>query len=244
MTADLDRLTYWLSKNIFKAIRDYDMIRPGDRVAVALSGGKDSFSLLRLLDYHRKTLPQPYDLVAIHILGDSLGPSEPHTPLVEWLESSGFDYAIEPLTLPEGEPLPLDCRRCTWNRRKVLFQTANRLNCNVLAFGHHADDLAQTTLLNLLYHGTVETMAPVREYFGGLIRVIRPLCATPERDLRRYASACGFPPPPPLCPRSSTSRRKFVSGLIAEAEKGSQDAKTNLIRAGLKGIGFPVNKKH
>jgi tRNA 2-thiocytidine biosynthesis protein TtcA len=254
MTPDPNRLAYWMLKDINRAIRDYQMIADGDRVAVAVSGGKDSLSLLRLLDLRRKQVPERYELVAIHVLGDSRGPETPeHPPLLDWLRASGYEYAVEPLRLPEGEALPLGCQRCTWNRRKALFEAAQRLGCRVVAFGHHADDLAHTTLLNLLYHGKVETMAPRREYFDGALRLVRPLCYTAEGDLRRFARACSqqgddsqqadtsqhaaraFPPPPPTCPQSDHSRRQLARDLLRQAQRACPAAKTNLLRAGLKG---------
>jgi tRNA 2-thiocytidine biosynthesis protein TtcA len=87
----------------------------------------------------------------------------------------------------------------------------------------------------LLYSGRVETMAPRRDYFGGVLRLIRPLCYTDEKDLRRFARAKNFPPPPSDCPQSDHSRRKMARDLIAQAERGCQGARTNLLRAGLKG---------
>jgi tRNA 2-thiocytidine biosynthesis protein TtcA len=237
MTADAGRLAYWLLKDINRAIRDFSMIADGDRVAVAVSGGKDSLGLLRLLDLRRRSAPERYDLFAIHVVGDARGAETPeHAPLRDWLASSGFPYVVERLELPSGEESPLDCHRCTWNRRKTLFEAARRLGCNIVAMGHHADDLAQTTLLNLLYHGKVETMAPRREYFDGTLRLVRPLCYTPEGPLRRFARACAFPPPPPDCPRGNQSRRRLIRDLLKQAERGCQDARTNLLRAGLKGI--------
>lgn len=237
MPAEPNKLAYWLLKDINRAIREYGMIADGDRVAVALSGGKDSLSLLRLLDLRRQSVPEHYELVAVHVLGDARGPDTPaHPPLEAWLRESGISYVIEPLRLPADEALPLGCQRCTWNRRRVLFETAQRLGCNVVAFGHHADDLAQTTLLNLLYSGRVETMAPRRAYFGGLLRLVRPLCYSAEADIRRYARACEFPSPPPDCPQSDHSRRKMARDLLTQAEKDCRSARLNLLRAGLRGL--------
>jgi tRNA 2-thiocytidine biosynthesis protein TtcA len=231
------RLAYWLLKDVNRAIRDFDMIRDGDRVAVAVSGGKDSLSLLRLLDWRRRSVPERYGVAAIHVIGDARGPGTPaHGPLLAWLAASGYDYRVEPLLLPEDEALPLNCQRCTWNRRRTLFQAAERLGCNVVALGHHADDLAQTTLLNLLVGGRVETMAPRREYFDGRLRLVRPLCYVTETELRRFARACDFPPPPEPCPRSNYSRRRLAADLMRQARQGlGRDVRTNLLRAGLRG---------
>ncbi len=233
---DPRRLGYWLLKDINRAIREYGMIADGERVAVAVSGGKDSLSLLRLLDLRRESAKERYELAAIYIPGDARGPGAPHPPLLDWLAASGYEYAVEPLDLPEGEPLPMDCARCAWNRRRALFRAARRLGCGVVALGHHADDLAETTLMNLLFHGKVETMAPRWELFGGALRLVRPLCFTPEKEIRRYARACDFPPPPPECPRECESRRALAREMIKMAEKGARAARTNLIRAGLRGL--------
>jgi tRNA 2-thiocytidine biosynthesis protein TtcA len=231
-----DRLAFWLLKDINRAVRDYQMIADGDRVAVAVSGGKDSLSLLRLLDVRRQQAAERYALTAIHIVADARGPDTPAYPALEtYLEQSGIPFAVVPLVVAQDEALPMGCQRCTWNRRRMLFETAHRMGCNVVAFGHHADDLAQTTLLNLLYHGKVETMAPRRDYFDGALRLIRPLCYLAEKDLRRFARACAFPAPPPDCPQSDHSRRKLAADLLKQAERGCQSARTNLLRAGLRG---------
>jgi tRNA 2-thiocytidine biosynthesis protein TtcA len=232
-----ERLAYWLLKDVNKAIREYHMISAGDKVAVALSGGKDSFTLLKLLDFRRRTAKEKYTLAAIHVIGDARGPEiSPHTPLIDWLENSPYEHLVVSLGLPECEPLPLSCNRCTWNRRKMIFEAAQRLGCNVVAFGHHANDLSQTTLMNLLFHGRIETMSPAQDYFNGTFRLIRPLCLVPEKEIKRFARICGFPPPPPTCPNSEESPRKFIADLIDSAEESCQDARVNLLRAGLEGL--------
>jgi tRNA 2-thiocytidine biosynthesis protein TtcA len=241
LTANTERLAFWLLKDVNRAIRDYQMIEAGERVAVAVSGGKDSLSLLRLLDLRRKQARETYQLAAIHVLSDARGPRTPqHAPLSEWLAQCGLEYRIVPVSVANDETLPMGCQRCTWNRRRALFQAAHDMGCNVVAFGHHADDLAQTTLLNLLHHGKVETMAPRRDYFDGALRLVRPLCYIAEKDIRRFARASDFPSPPPDCPQSDHSQRKMAADLLRQAERGCPSARTNLLRAGLRGNESPI----
>jgi len=232
------KLAYWLLKDINRAIVEYSMIRDGDRVAVALSGGKDSLSLLNLLKFRKESARERYDVVAVHVAADARGNETPqHLPLMEWLNRCEFEYSIVTIETASDEKLPMNCQRCTWNRRKALFSEAIRLGCTVVAFGHHADDLAQTTLLNLIFHGKVETMAPTRHYFDGLLRVVRPLCYTAENDLRRFARHADFPPPPPDCPQSKQSRRELVKEMLRTASAACPGVRDNLLRAGLQGTG-------
>ncbi len=231
---EADRLAFFLLKRVNRAIRDYGMIRDGDRIAVAVSGGKDSLSLLQLLDARRRSAPERYDLVAIHIRGNAQGPSAPHRPLEEWLAQTGIPFVCEDMALPPEEPLPMNCQRCAWNRRRQLFQTAHRLGCNVVALGHHADDLAQTVLINLLQQGRTDGMVPHAEYFDGLIRLIRPLIYVPEKELRRLARLRGFPPPPPSCPRSQSSKREEAAELLRQAQQAFPQAALHLCRLSLR----------
>jgi tRNA 2-thiocytidine biosynthesis protein TtcA len=234
MADNPDRQAYFILKSVNEVVREFNMLREGDRVAVAVSGGKDSLSLLRLLQVHRLSFERCYTVAAIHVRGDATGVTQPHRPLEEWLAGQDVPYrAVEPEMNCDDEP-PLSCQRCTWLRRKALFQTADALGCNVIAYAHHADDAAQTTLLNLLYGSDVRTLQPAADYFDGKFRLIRPLFYVPESELVRFARACGFPPPPPACPRSDDSRRKLVANMLKLLGRDYlKQARPNLIRVGL-----------
>ena len=230
---DPARLAHFILRDVSRAVRDYAMLRDGDRVAVAVSGGKDSLSLLALLQELRRTAGIAYELAAVPVRGDATGVIAAHAPLEAWLAVQGVPWRIVAPELNAEDQPPLGCNRCTWLRRKALFTAAAELGCNVLAFAHHADDAAQTALLNLLYGGSPRGLAPVADYFEGRFRLIRPLLYTPESELRRFARASGFPPPPPLCPQAGDSRRARVAEMLRLLGRDYGQARANLLKAGI-----------
>jgi tRNA 2-thiocytidine biosynthesis protein TtcA len=230
---DHERIAHFLLRDVNRAIREYRMIRAGDRIAVAVSGGKDSLSLLRMLDIRRTFDPTPYELAAVHVRGDETGVTAPYAPLEDWLAQQRIMYRIVEPDARQDEP-PLTCQRCTWLRRKAIFLAAEMMGCNVVAFAHHADDAAQTTLMNLLYGGQAVSLAPHAEYFSGHFRLIRPLIYLPERDLARYARAANFPPAPPACPRAVQSRRQDIARMLDVPGPERDQFRSNLLRAGLR----------
>jgi len=235
-SAAAERQAYFILKKLGAAVREFDMIRDDDRIGVAVSGGKDSLALLHLLKAYRRSAGVRFELAAIHVLGDATGVIALHPPLSEWLAAQDVPQRTVMPDLAADDDPPLNCQRCTWLRRKAIFQAADVLGCNVVAFAHHADDAAQTTLLNLLYGGDVRTLAPCADYFEGRFRLIRPLLYVPESELARFARASGFPPPPPACPRSDNSRRRGVAKMLKLLGRDYlTQARTNLIRAGLRG---------
>ena len=176
-----------------------------------------------------------FELAAVHVLGDATGVVELHRPLGAWLAAQDVPYRIVLPDLAAEDVPPLSCQRCTWLRRKAIFQAADALGCNTVAFAHHADDAAQTTLLNLLYGGDVRTLAPYADYFAGRFRLIRPLIYVPESDLSRFARANGFPPAPLSCLRSGNSQRRRVAEMLKLLDRDYlTQARPNLIRAGLR----------
>ena len=226
-----DKLTYYMLKNVNRAIHEFEMIEDGDRIAVAVSGGKDSRALLHLLHARRSGAPEDYHLLALHVESDGNGHSGLRPVLEPWFHEMGVEYVFVPLDLAADEPLPLDCFRCSWNRRKALFQKASELGCNKLAFGHHADDALHTALLNLFYSGRLETMAPSVPFFDGQITLIRPLIYLEERQLERLARALAFPAPDTTCPRTDDSKRAWLKEWLGQAGPAYRQIRTNVWRA-------------
>lgn len=232
-----DRIAYFLLKDVTRAIGEFNLIDDGDQIAVAVSGGKDSRAMLDLLLRHRRKVPYSYNLLALHVVGTEAGLPDVRPELAPWFQELGVEHHFVPLELPPDEPLPLDCFRCSWNRRKALFTASVDLGCDKLAFGHHADDAAVTTLMNLMFNGRLETMAPRVEFFDGAVTVIRPLIYLAEKELTRYAGAAGFPEPP-RCPQAEQSRRSQMKAFLRQFGRDQDQIRTNLWRAAREAMGF------
>jgi len=240
-----DKLGYYLLKKVNKAIRDYEMIADGDRIAVAISGGKDSLTLLHLLRLRQHSAPQTYENVAVHVMmrkPDGTFCTEPDAlaTLETYFKSEGQAYALEVVDV-SAQP---ECFRCSHLRRKAVFTAASRLGCNKIALGHHADDAAQTTLLNLVFHGRVETLSPKRQFFDGQFVLIRPMIYVPEKDIMRFAQAWAFPLLSAHCPYHMTSRRMLVKNVIRTLEQEHPRIKINLFRAGLRELSCEMQEAH
>ncbi len=234
---DPDRIASFLLREVTRAVGEFDLIAQGDRIAVAVSGGKDSRALLELLLRHRRKVPYDYGLLGLHVVGTSAGLADRRDELEPWFRELGVEYHFAPLELPAGERPPLDCFRCSWNRRKALFTAAVDLGCDRLAFGHNADDAAATTLMSLMFNGRLETMAPRVEFFDGAVTVIRPLIYLPERELVRYGEAAGFPEQAP-CPQGLTSKRAQIRALLRRFGRQQDQIRTNLWRAARRAMEF------
>nr|MBC7244335.1 hypothetical protein [Chloroflexota bacterium] len=228
-----DRLAYYLLKGMNKAIRDYQMIADGDRIAVAVSGGKDSLTLLYLLLLRQQSALERYETIAVHVRMHKAD-GAPCTEVDPRDALERVDVHLETLEVVDVGVRPNDCFRCAYLRRKAIFEAAQRLGCNKVAFGHHADDAAQTTLLNLVFHGRVETLYPKRPFFGGQFTLIRPMIYLPEKRIMRFAQACAFPLQATSCAHSLDSRRALMKDLIRMLEQEYPKVKINLFRAGLR----------
>jgi tRNA 2-thiocytidine biosynthesis protein TtcA len=201
---------------------------------VAVSGGKDSMTLLDLLRRRQRVAEEHCTLIAAHVRSDYFcGNVVSDAWLRSWCQEWGV--RLEEVEIHIAEDLARTklskCFRCAWHRRKALFELADRLGCNKLAFGHHADDIAVTTLMNLFYNSRFDRMEPKMSLFGGRLVIVRPLAFVEERDIVTFVRANGFPIGGAPCPEGLNSRRDTVKRLLREVESDCHDVKRHIYRA-------------
>jgi tRNA 2-thiocytidine biosynthesis protein TtcA len=214
MTAATKRVT----RAMGKTIADYGLIADGDHVMVAVSGGKDSYTLLDLLRRAQLKAPIEFRITAVHL--DQVQPGYDGTVLRRWLEAFGVPFEIVredtystvvELT-PEGKAY---CAVCSRLRRGVLYNVAERLGCTKVALGHHRDDALETLLMNLFYAGKLQAMPAKYTTDDGRFEVIRPLIECAESDIIEHAAIAGYPILPcNLCGSQDNLRREKMRGLI------------------------------
>lgn len=219
-----------------RAIADYGLIEEGDRIAVAVSGGKDSYSLLYLLEALRRRAPVKYELMAITI--DSGYPGFRSDIIAKHLEESGFRYHVETtdhydIIKEKRRPGSSYCSICARLKRGVLYTLAQKFGCNKLALGHHLDDFIETLLLNQFFVGTLKAMAPSMLADNGETTVIRPLVYTEERDIISFSRTNGFPVVCCCCPvcGKADHQRKRMKRLLTELERENPFVKKSLLTA-------------
>ena len=232
---DADRLRHKLSRKMSKTIGRFDLIGQGDRIMVAISGGKDSYTLLDFLWAARARAPIAFDVVAVHL--DQVQPGYDGRPLVEWLEAFGapFEilrrdtYSIVREVTPEQGTY---CAPCSRLRRGILYNAAERLGCNKIALGHHRDDTLETFLMNLFYTGKLQAMPARYTTDDGRFEVIRPLIECAEADIAAHARHAGYPIIPcNLCGSQSGLKRDAMTALICELEQTHPDVRRVMLGA-------------
>jgi len=221
---------FYISKRVGKAIIDYRMLSDGDKIAVAVSGGKDSLTLLRVLNDRRSFVPIKYELLAVHI--DMGYPKSIAKQLEKYFKKIGVNYHIEKIDIfKKTKKKDIDCFWCSWNRRKALFETAGRFGITKVALGHHMDDITETMLLNLFFHGEISAMSPKQELFKGKIILLRPLAYVEEYMIVKFVKEAGFPDYHCVCPNSMVSNRARMGRIIAGIKKVCPDVKKNIYRS-------------
>ncbi len=205
-------------KGVGKAINNYRMIQSGDKVLIAASGGKDSLAMALALSVRKKWLPVDYTLKAIMI--DWIEhpiPSSKKDELYAYFEALGIDLEIlSEAQYPESFKGSFNCYLCARNRRRILFEKAEEQGISLIAMGHHLDDLAETTMMNLCFRADFSTMLPVQEFFSGKMHIIRPLIETRESVVKRLAECYDIPVVKPVCPYDQTNVRARLKPIISE----------------------------
>ena len=206
---------------IRRADQDFGMIQAGDKVAVGVSGGKDSLLLLYAMALYRKFCPNPFELEALTL-----------TMGLEPFDVSGIRALCDKLEVPyivreteiakvifEERKEKNPCSLCAKMRRGVLHSTAKELGCNKIAFGHHFDDVVETFMLNLFHEGRIGCFQPVTYLSRADITLIRPLLYMPEKDVRYFASHESLPVVKSPCPADGHTEREEMKNLLNSLER-------------------------
>ncbi len=222
-----------LSKQVFNCIKKYSLIEKGDKVAVGVSGGKDSMSLLSLIHPFREKLG--FSLTAIHITLREEHPSEWIKELKLFCKNKEIELIIKKTNILDYlDRLKLKkdvCFLCAHNRRKEIFLKMQELGIDKLALGHHKDDAIETFLMNIFYSSQTCTMMPKQSLFKGKIKLIRPLYTTKEKSLISYSERHKIPVFDYGCSNSCESKRFHVKQFLKTLEKDNRRVPANIFRA-------------
>jgi tRNA 2-thiocytidine biosynthesis protein TtcA len=222
-----------MNRDVGKAIHHYDMISDGDRILVGVSGGKDSLTLLSILNERLSRIPITYKLFPVYI--------EPGFPdsfadaLYDYLRVKNFDLRVEKtdygIVAHSETNLENPCFLCARLRRKRIFEIADELGCSKIAFGHHKDDIIETFFLNLCYAGNISTMRPLQSFFKGKISIIRPLAYVEEDKIKRFAKKKQFPEFINSCPYGKISKRQEIKEWLDLMYKSNKKIRGNIFRS-------------
>ena len=209
------------------------MISNGDRIAVGLSGGKDSFTLLTVLEERRRWIPIDYRLVAFYI---DLGFPGKHSDIISaYCREKGYDFHVAHTDYglrshsPQNRENP--CFLCAHLRRKRLFQLTSEWQCNKLALGHNKDDIIETLFINMCYSGEISTMSPSQTFFNGALTVIRPLAFADKQLISRFTKDKNLPDLVNSCPSAQNSKRKEIRDMLDSLYCNNKKIKGNIFRA-------------
>jgi tRNA 2-thiocytidine biosynthesis protein TtcA len=232
-TSDLETK---IAKKVTKAITEHRLIENGDRVMIGLSGGKDSWALIQILDVLQKRAPIDFSLVAVNI--DSGYEGYEHHKLTETCAARGWELHVEHTNIGETieEILDVDatpCSLCARLRRGALYRLATKVGATKIALGHHADDFIETLLLNVFFQGALKAMPARLVSDNGAHVVIRPLVYVLESEARAYAKEAALPIIGCCCPACGdlSLQRQRVKRLIAQLEVEHPEIRNSMLRA-------------
>lgn len=216
-----------------KAIEEYNMIKENDKIAICLSGGKDSITMLHAFKALQRFYPKKFEIIAISI-----------NPGFEFFDTNFLQEICDNLEIPlfieksNAKEIVFDIRKeknpcslCANLRRGVINSVAIRESCNKIALGHNQDDVLETFLLNLLYTGNIGTFSPVSYMDRTKVTLIRPLIYTPEKDIKRFIKKNNLKVMPKVCPMDGISKRENMKQLIFSLSKEIPMVRANILGA-------------
>ncbi len=236
MALEEDTLFKKIRRATGKAVGDFSLIEEGDRILIGVSGGKDSYTLLHVLDSLRRRSPVKYDIVAGTV--DSGFPGFRKQVIEQHLVEHGFEYRMESTNAYEiietkRRPGTSYCSFCARLRRGILYSMADSLGCNKIALGHHLDDFVETLLLNQFYSGSIKAMSPRLEADNGRHTVIRPLAYVEEGEIIRFMRQHQLPVICCACPVCGQvdQKRQRMKGLLRDLKTEIPQIKNSLLAA-------------
>ncbi|MBK1720173.1 ATP-binding protein [Thiocystis violacea] len=224
-----------LLRQVGRAIADFRMIGEGDRILLGVSGGKDSLSLLQILNHLRTYAPVRFELAVLTV--DPEVPGFDPQALKDYYERLGVPWHYEQQPLMEQAKVHMDgdsfCAYCSRMKRGIMYRICRERGYNVLALGQHLDDLAESLLMSLFHGGQLRTMKAHYRNQEGDVRVIRPLVYCRERQTGDFARRAGLPVIPDSCPAcfSMPTRREHMKALLAQEEAGHDTLFSNILHA-------------
>jgi tRNA 2-thiocytidine biosynthesis protein TtcA len=220
-------------RHVGRTIERYGMIPDGERVLLGVSGGKDSMCMSLALRERLRWVPIRYELHAVHVEWREYPMEDGERSRMEdYLRDLGIPFLrVQASAHPPSFAGKLDCYLCARNRRRILFQQADALGCRSIAMGHHMDDVVETTLMNLCYQGQFATMMPIQQFFGGKLRIIRPLCEVTEREVASVARRLEVPVAATRCPTNGEGLRRVVRGIVSQLSHHGKRVRQNVYRA-------------
>ena len=241
-----EKLRGKLTKRFHKACAEYGLIEDGDHILIGLSGGKDSLLLTELLGKRARIYKPHFTVSALHVRVKERDYTSDLTYLEEFCKEAGIPLMVRDVSIDNAKftmhnsqlegskkvrEINNPCFLCSWYRRKELFNVAQELGCNKIAFGHHRDDLLETMLMNLIYQGAFATMPPKLQMEKMPLQIIRPLCLIDEADIKEYAAMREYKKQVSLCPFEHVSSREKVKGLLAEIKTLNPEAADTMFGA-------------
>ena len=216
-----------------RAIDDYEMIKPHDKIAVGVSAGKDSLTLLTALADLRRFYPVPYELSAVTV--DMGFPGSDYSAVAAYCDSLGVPYRAVKTDIADiifnvrKEPNP--CSLCAKMRRGILHSTAKEMGCNRVALGHHFDDVVETFMMNLFFEGRVGCFSPVTYLSNTDLYLIRPMIYAQEKDVEYFVRHATLPIVKSLCPEDHATERENMKKLLSDLECGNDGLRHRLFGA-------------